>query len=81
MKKKLLMAVMVATLVLAMSVPALAAVETVDINSVMETSFQEMVTNMMGAAAGVLPICMTVLGLSVTIGFGIKWFKKLIGKA
>ncbi len=65
----------------AMTLATFAAGEDPDITSVMTTAFQSTITNMMSAAAAVLPICMTVLGLSVTVGFGIKWFKRLTGKA
>lgn len=65
----------------AMTLATFAAGEETDITTVMTTAFQSTVSNMMSAAAAVLPICMTVLGLSVTVGFGIKWFKKLTGKA
>jgi hypothetical protein len=80
MKKKIFLACLVVVMVAAMAVPAFAE-DPVDISTVMTTSFQEMINNMMTMAANVLPICMSVLGLSVAVGFGIKWFKRLTGKA
>jgi choline-glycine betaine transporter len=81
MKKRIFLAFLVVVVVVAMAVPVFAAEGDVDITSVMTTAFSATIENMMNAAAAVLPICMTVLGLSVTVGFGIKWFKRLTGKA
>ncbi len=82
MKKKVMaFFAVVMALTVALAVPALAAVESVDVTEVLSSSFETMIGNMMTTAAAVLPICMTVLGLSVTVGFGIKWFKRLTGKA
>lgn len=74
-------ALIMAVAIMAMAVPAFAAGETASINETLTSAFQTMVNDMMATAVSVLPIAMTILGLSVTVGFAVKWFKRLSGKA
>jgi TRAP-type mannitol/chloroaromatic compound transport system substrate-binding protein len=50
-----------------------------DITTTLTTSFQTVVNDLLLIMAGVLPIALTIFGLSIGIAFAIKWFKKLIG--
>lgn len=81
MKKRIIMCVMVAVLVVAMSVSAFAAGETTSMVEVMTSSFTTMISEMMAAIAAILPITLTLVGASLVVAFGIKWFKKIVGKA
>jgi hypothetical protein len=51
-----------------------------NISDVLQTSFSEMVTQLLQTAAALLPTCLLVIGLSVTVGFAVKFFKTLVRK-
>lgn len=70
-----------AVVVSVLTVGAMAADETSAVVTTMTASFQTIVSDCMSAITGILPVALPLLGLSVAIMFGIKWFKKITGKA
>jgi hypothetical protein len=82
MKKRILRLVVLVVMVFAMAVPAFASTPaTVNIQDVMGTAFNAAVVSIMESISTVLPIALPILGITIAIGFGIKFFKKITGKA
>ena len=81
--KKIIMVIACMVMTIAMGTVAFAAdpVTPSSVTTVLTGSFQTMITDMMGVIAGILPIALPILGLSILIAFSIKWFKKIVGKA
>ena len=52
-----------------------------DISSVMTSSINKVITDGMTTIANMLPGLLSLVGLGLTVGFGIKWFKKITSKA
>jgi type IV secretory pathway VirB2 component (pilin) len=74
-------AVMGALAVAILTVAALAnTTPTNDVSGVMESSFQNVVGDILGMLATILPIALGVFGATIAITFGIRWFRRLIGK-
>jgi hypothetical protein len=84
-KTKKIMAVMVAVVVMSslFMIGAMASDGTSTFNVVenMSGSFQTMIDDLLSMLFTILPMGMIVFGSSLAIAFGIKWFKKITGKA
>ena len=79
MKKKIVTIVMSISVALGLSMAALASTTTV--TTAMTDAFQTVVTDIITTITGILPIALSVLGLTLVVAFGIKWFKRIIGKS
>ena len=86
LKKKLVPAVVGAGAALASCVPVFAegpdtssALSSVE--SAMTTSFTSVASSMTGMVAKILPIALTIMGILLVVGFGMKAFKKVANKA
>ena len=80
--KKRIMTIVVMCAVLMMSFATMvSADDPVDVTTTLTSSFQTVVDNIMTTIGGILPVALGLLGLSMAIMFGIKWFKKIAGKA
>ncbi len=51
------------------------------ITTALETSFTTIATNMTGVITTALPIVLGVVGMGMVVTFGIKFFKKIAGRA
>jgi len=80
MGSKLLKKVMVVSGIISMvsaTAVTASADSTFNVTGVMTSSFQTLVTDLLAMIAALLPIGLTVLGASIAIAFGIRWFKKI----
>jgi len=77
MKKKIVLAVAMVLVLSICSVAMVALASPPDVTTVMETSFKSIVNDILEIIAIVLPIALGVLGMTMAIRFGIKWFKNL----
>lgn len=74
--------VMVASVAtLAVSVFAASAAEEANISSTLVTSFSGVTDQMKEVITGILPYAIGLLGLTMAVTMGIKYFKKFAGKA
>ena len=80
---KLLKKVMVVTVIMSM-ISATAVVasanDSFNVTDVMSSAFTSLVADLLAMLGAILPIGLTVLGASVAIAFGIKWFRKITSK-
>jgi hypothetical protein len=77
MKKKLLgIALSVAMVMAVFTVQAFASTS---ITGTMTTAFGTVVDDLLAMIGGILPVALTVLGASMAVFFGVKWFKKIVG--
>lgn len=51
---------------------------TFDLAAVMTTSVQSIVSDLLAMVGAVLPVGLTVLGVSIGIAYGIKFIKKIV---
>lgn len=51
------------------------------ISSILTTAFGDMAAELLDTVIAVLPILLPIVGSMAAVGFGIKLFKKLTGKA
>ena len=78
-KKILLIAVAIATMTAVFTI-AVAAADDFNAAETMGTAFQSVVANIFEMIATILPIALQVLGVTIAIYFGIKWFNKIMGR-
>lgn len=52
-----------------------------DLAATMTSSVQSIVTNLLSMITAVLPITITLLAASIGISYGIRFIKKIVGKA
>lgn len=50
---------------------------TTDVGTIIGNSAQTAATQMTGVITTMLPIILSVLGVSVAVQFGLKWFRKI----
>ena len=82
--RKVFLFVLVVAFVLSFTVVAYASGSSStmsDMTDVLTTSFTSMISEMMLSIAAILPVVLPLLGVSMLIAFGIRWFKKIVGKA
>jgi len=79
---KMLKKVMVVTAIMSIvsATAVVASADTFNVTTTMSTAFQTLVTDLLSMLAAILPIGLTVLGASVAIAFGIKWFRRITAK-
>jgi len=58
-----------------------ASASTVDVSATLNESFTGIVNTLIATIAGLLPVVLPLMALSVTIGLSVKWFKALVGMA
>lgn len=83
MKKKIL-ATLGAVMVLMLAiVPAVSAAEVTvpDVGGTLESAFTGVINNIISTATSILPIALSVMGISLTVTFGIKFFKRVTGRS
>lgn len=51
------------------------------ITTALSSSIGTMATNCMEMIASILPVALPIVGAGVVVGFGLKMFKKVTGKA
>jgi uncharacterized secreted protein with C-terminal beta-propeller domain len=82
MKKKLLIiCATVTALASFLMISASADTGTINVTQLMTSSFQTMVNDLIAIVAGILPIGLSVLGISIGVAFAVKWIKRITGKA
>lgn len=85
LKRKLSLLCFSAVMLLMCSVPVLASGETDSslstVETALESSFKSVGSSMTSVVGKILPIALPIMGAVVLIGFGIKIFKKISGKA
>ena len=52
-----------------------------NVTTVMTSAFQSLVDDLLSMVGGMLPIATGLFVMTLGIIFGVKWFKKLVGKA
>jgi hypothetical protein len=52
-----------------------------DTNAILSQAFTAMAESIMGSIGIVLPIALPILGITIAIGFAIKFFRKITAKA
>lgn len=50
---------------------------TIDVTTMFETAIQGVQTSVMGLFGVALPVGLTIMGVSVSVGLAVKFFKKL----
>lgn len=53
------------------------AASTIDVTTMFETAIQGVQTSVMGLFGVALPVGLTIMGVSVSVGLAVKFFKKL----
>jgi hypothetical protein len=82
MKKTIRIAVVALMLVMVLALPALAnPAPTLDVNATLSTAFVAAADSILGSIGIILPIALPILGISIAIGFAIKFFRKITSKA
>lgn len=79
MKKAFLLSVP-ATLIASMPVLATEGGGSGTANSAVVTAMQTTANDMMATGSSIIPIALTVVGLALVVVFGIRIFKKVVGK-
>lgn len=81
MKKRIVMIFAVAA-VMALSAVSTLAAETsaADINDILAQGLQSTANSVVGSIGVILPIALPIMGISIAIGFAIKFFKKITSK-
>ena len=78
--KQVVTAITITTMAAVTTISALADdVATPDVKDMMETSFKSISSDITSTIMTVLPIALGILGLTIAIRFGIRWFKSLTG--
>lgn len=84
MKRKIFRAVSVAgvlaVLVCLLCVVAGAEGTSVDVQGTLTSSFSDIIDDILSTIVAILPLCLSILGVTVSIGAAINFFKKLSGK-
>jgi hypothetical protein len=80
MKKTLIIVAMMAVMTIGLTVFALADTPNAA-QTAMNTAFTSIASDITATITSVLPIALGILGLTLAIKFGIRWFKSLVGRS
>jgi len=79
MKKKITRVLALVSAMVAAMAQTVLANDTPSVAQMMTTAFQTIVVDLMATIVGIMPVALSILGMTMAVAFSIKWFKKLAG--